>query len=152
MNRTTIIAAVLIAFGVLSVWKPSLKGPDDIPDINAPSASLQVMVKLITELLNGHSEQARILAEFYFESSKTIRRDGQNEKIIKTKHTLKLFLERAATLRFAGTFQEIHGLADVIHGEDGALAKIVGLEAGLLDHEKSADALHAVAWACQEAK
>ena len=152
MSKTTIIAAVLIAFGVFSVWKPSLSGPDPVPDIDPPSASLQVIVKPITEVLDGYPEQEATLTGFFFEASEIIRRDGQNEKIVKTKHDLKLFLERAATLRFKGTFQKVSGLSESIHGRKGAFAKYLGTEAGLLDHTRAADVFYAVAWACQEAK
>lgn len=147
-----VIAAILLTYGVLSVWKPDLSGPAPTPEITPPSVSLQALVGPITEVLSGHKEQAKVLAGFYLESSKIIRRDGQNGKIIKTKYHLKLFLERAATIRFKGAFQKIHGLSESVHGSKGVLSKILGLESGVLDHAKAADALHAVAWACQEAE
>ncbi len=152
MKTTTIAAIVLIAAGTLSVWKSGLPGPSPMPDIKPPSVSLQALVGPITEILNGHPEQANILASFYFEASETIRRDGRNDRIIRTKDHLRTFGERAITLRFQGIFREVFGLAEAIHGGDGALSKILGLEAGQLDHMKAADALHAVAWACQEAE
>lgn len=153
MKTTTITAVVLIAIGVLSVWKPSLPGPVPVPVIDAPSVSLQALVKPIIEILNDSRShrQASILAAFYFEASEIIRRDGNNERIVKTGSHLRTFCERAATLRFQGVFSKVPGLAEAIHGGDGALPKILGLDPGPIDHEKSADALHAVAWACQEA-
>ena len=154
MKTSTIIASVLIAASVLSVWKPNLRNPNDIIDIDEPAASLRIVVGPIRKLLNnnGSRGQAGILATFYFEASETILRDSNHGRILKTKNHLRTFCERAATLRFQGIFKSVPGLADAIHGENGALAKIIGLEAGLLDHEKSANALHAIAWACQEAK
>lgn len=152
MKTSTIIASVLIAASVLSVWKPNLNVPTPTPDIESPSVANQQIVAPITELLKGNKKQSRVLSAFYFEASKTLRRDGNGEKIIKTKSHFRTFCERAATLRFQGIFKSVPGLADAIHGKNGALAKIIGLEAGLLDHEKSANALHAIAWACQEAK
>lgn len=152
MKTTTIAAVVLIAIGVLSVWKPSLPGPSPAPNIDPPSVSLRTLVAPITKVLDGHPKQAKVLTAFYYEASNTIRRDGNNEQIVKTGSHLRAFCNRAATLRFAGSFKKVPGLAAAIHGENGALPKILGLDPGPLDHEKAADALHAVAWACQEAK
>ncbi len=149
-----VLAAILLTYGALSIWKPGLPGPEPAPKIITPAVVLQDIVKPITELLNdnGSHGQASILAAFYFEASKTIRRDGNHGRILKTKDHLRTFCVRAATLRFQGIFKGVPGLSATIHGKDGVLSKIIGLEAGVLDHEKSADALHAVAWACQEAR
>ncbi len=151
MKTSTITAIVLIAVGVFSVWRLNLNGPTPIPNIDAPSVANQQIVAPITSLLKGNKKQSCVLSAFYFEASKTLRRDGNGEKIIKTKSHFRTFCKRAATLRFQGIFKSIPGLADAIHGKDGALSKILGLEAEMLDHEKTADALHAIAWACQEA-
>ena len=113
---------------------------------------LRSLVGLITEVLNGYPNQARVLSSFYFEASKTVRRDGGNARIIKTNNHLRTFGERAVTLRFQGMFQKVPGLSEAIHGGGGFLSEILGLDPGPLDHEKAADALHAVAWACQETK
>jgi hypothetical protein len=70
---------------------------------------------------------------------------------VKNTSHLRTFCENAVTLRFQGAFQTISGLADAIHGSNGALAKLLTLDVVELDHAKAADALDAVAWACQEA-
>jgi hypothetical protein len=64
---------------------------------------------------------------------------------------LRTFCERAVTLRFQGAFAKVPGLADAIHGPNGALAKLLQLEVSELDHAKAAAAMDAVAWACREA-
>ena len=153
MKTSTIIAVILIAIGVIFILRPNSDGPTPTPNIDAPSVANQQIVAPITRLLNNSRShrQAGILAAFYLEASETIRRDGNNERIIKTKNHLRTFCERTATLRFQGIFKSVPGLAATIHGKDGALSKILGLEAGMLDHNKTADALHAIAWACQEA-
>lgn len=153
MKKTTIAAVTLIAVGVLSVWKPGIgTGVDRRSAITAPDVATQKIVAPITEVLNGHSKQANTLAVFYFEASETIRREGKaGGRIVKTKSHLRIFCKRAATLRFQEVFKKVPGLAEAVHGGNGALSKILGLKSGPLDHGKAADALHAVAWACQEA-
>ncbi len=154
MNKTTIAAILIIAIGAFSFWKSDSSGEESTPEISAPTASLQEIVQPITKLLNDNKshKQASILAAFYFETGETIQRDEENEQILKTKNHLRTFCERSATLRFQGIFSKVPGLAEAIHGGDGALSKILRLKAGQLDHKKAADAFHAIAWACQEAE
>jgi hypothetical protein len=99
----------------------------------------------------GHADQARELAAFYHSAADVLRRDDAGAKVIKTTQQLRTFCENAVTLRFQGDFQAISGLADAIHGPNGALAKLLTLNVTELDHTKAADTLDAVAWACQEA-
>ncbi|HDZ26234.1 hypothetical protein LCGC14_0809500 [marine sediment metagenome] len=152
MKPTTITAIVLVTFGVFSILRSGQAKPDQVPALDAPSAELQVIVKPITEVLNGYPKQASVLSSFYLEASKTIRRDGRNAKIIRSKNHLRTFGDRAVTLRFQEIFQKVPGLSKAIHGKSGALSQVLGLDPGPLDHEKTADAFYAVAWACQEAK
>lgn len=151
MKPTTIFAVVLVAAGSLYWWNPQVTSPQT-PVIEPPGVALQSLVAPITKKLNGNPEEAKLLAAFYYEASETIRRDGLNAKIVKTKSHLVTFCERAASLRFQTTFAKVPGLATVIHGPDGVLAKVLNLEPGELDHAKSAEVLHAIAWACQEAE
>lgn len=151
MKPITIFAVVLVAAGSLYRWNPQAATPI-VPAIEPPSAQLQLLVAPVTRNLTGRPVEARLLAAFYYEASETIRRDGLNAKIVKTKPHLVAFCERAATLRFQGAFSKVPGLAAVIHGPDGVIAKVLGLEPGELDHAKSAEVLHAIAWACQEAE
>lgn len=186
MKPTTIFAVVLVAAGSLYWWNPQAVTPQ-APVIEPPNAELQSLVAPITKKLGSSPAEAKLLAAFYFEASETIRRDGLNAKIVKTKSHLRTFCERAATLRFQGAFKKVPGLAAVIHGPEGVIAKVLGLEPfevdhtkiaealslepGRLDHAKidrvlsrpdlqprglnhaqSAEVLHAIAWACQEAQ
>ena len=152
MKTSTVLAAVLVIVGLFYQLSGTVNIPD-VPQIDPPSADLQKAVASITVLFSsGNREQAAELFDFYFEASKIIRRDGKNERILKTNSQLRTFCERAIKIRFSGAFQKVDGLADAIHGKKGSLSKIIGLSPGELDHEKVADAFYAIAWACQEAK
>ena len=151
MKPSTILAAVLIAAGSLYWWKSQATSPQ-APVIEPPSVAMQAVVQPVIKKLAGHPAEAKLLAAFYFEASETVRRDGANAKIVKTKSHLVTFCERAAALRFQGAFKKVPGLAAVIHGPNGVIAKVLNLEPGELDHAKSAEVLHAIAWACQEAE
>jgi len=150
MKPITIFAVVLVAAGSLYWWNPQ-SGTSPQPVIESPSVAMQAVVQPVIKKLAGHPAEAGLLAAFYYEASETIRRDGLNAKIVKTKSHLRTFCERAATLRFQRAFKRVPGLAAVIHGPEGVIAKVLGLEPFDLDHAKSAEVLHAIAWACQEA-
>lgn len=154
MKASTILALCLIAFGAVNAWPPAspAPAPGPAPDpIPAPDAATQRVVATITEKLAGHPGEAAELAAFYAAAAETLRRDAAGENVIATTAELRTFCQRAVTIRFQGTFSKIPGLADQIHGPAGALAKLIGLEAGELDHAKAAAAFDAVAWACREA-
>lgn len=145
------LAVALTVGGLMYSSGPQAAPLPPAPTIDTPRVELQALVSPITEKLAGRPAEAKMLAAFYFEASEIIRRDGLNTKIVKTKTHLVTFCERAAILRFQGAFTKVTGLAAAIHGPDGALAKALGLKPGSLDHVKSAEVLHAIAWACQEA-
>lgn len=143
------IPLALILIGLYAAWRPEATAPDVTPD--TPDAATQAIVEPVTAALAGHGEQARELAGFYSAAADCVRRDGAGAKVITTNSQLRTFLERAVRLRFQGAFASISGLSDAIHGQGGALARMLGLEAAQLDHAAAARALDAVAWACKEA-
>ena len=149
MKPTTLMSAGLIVVGLLATWRPKAPDPEPIP--NAPDAATRAIVAPVTQTLAGHADEARQLAAFYQAAAETIRRDGAGAKVIGTTGDLRTFCERAVTLRFQGAFAKVPGLADAIHGPNGALAKLLQLEVSELDHAKAAAAMGAVAWACREA-
>ena len=149
MKPTTVVAMALILAGLVATWRPV--APGDAIVIKAPTVATRVHVDPLTAILAGHPDEARQLAAFYHEAAKTIRRDGENARVVKTTSDLRTFCQRSVTLRFQGVFRKVPGLSDVIHGPEGALAKLLDLADTDLDHEKTAAALDAVAWACQEA-
>jgi hypothetical protein len=160
VKPTIALACLLIA--VAAVFAPS-KGcaipwpspaPIDDTTIPTPTVAAQDAVRPITRVLEGHAAQAAELAQYYGTAADDLRRralDAQGKPIIGDTRTLRTFLERSVTVRFAGRFEPVPGLSDAIHGPDGALGKLLGLDPGELDVERAAAALEAVAWACQEA-
>lgn len=148
--KITDLAAILLAVVTLVPWGRSVDGPTAL-EIPAPSAEVKPAVAPITLVLADRDSEAKELAAFYHAASDVVRRDGAGAKVIKKTSDLRTFCEKAVTLRFQGAFQKVSGLSDAIHGPDGALAKILDLDVVELDHAKAADALDAVAWACQEA-
>ncbi|MCR4411295.1 MAG: hypothetical protein NUV77_02585 [Thermoguttaceae bacterium] len=146
--------ADFLAIGLAFVAIVYLGGGVQRPDstvIPLPAGEVQQVVAPVTAALAGHRDEARQLTAFYHSAAETVRRDGAGAKVIKSTAHLRTFCERAATLRFQGAFQKVPGLAAAVHGPDGALAKLLGLEVAELKHGKAADVLDAVAWACQEA-
>jgi len=148
--KITDLAAALLAVVTLIPWGGVDETPA-APEIPAPSAEAKADVTPVTKVLTGHGAEAKELAAFYHAAADVVRRDGTGAKVLKNTSHLRTFCERAVTLRFQGTFQKVPGLSDVIHGPSGALAKLLLLDVSELDHAKAADALDAVAWACQEA-
>ncbi|KKK82684.1 hypothetical protein LCGC14_2800940 [marine sediment metagenome] len=156
MRTHTIIALLLVALGLWGMFggAPSPgPGPEPHPNpiIPKPSREAARAVEPIATLLAGHSIEARQLAAFYHAAAEVIRRDGDGGKVVKTTADFRTFCQRVVTLRFQATFRNVSGLADAIHGPQGALPKLLKLDVADLDHRKAADALDAVAWACQEA-
>jgi len=149
VKPTTLMAVVLIVAGLAATWRPTAPSPDPIPD--PPDAAARAIVAPVSAKLAGHPDEARQLAAFYREAAETIRRDGNGAKVVKTTADLRTFCQRAVTVRFQGGFAKVPGLADVIHGPEGALAKLLKLDVTDLDHARTAAALDAVAWACREA-
>jgi len=149
VKPTTLMAVVLIVAGLAATWRPS--GPSPAPIPGPPDAATRALVAPVSAKLADHPEEARQLAAFYHEAAETIRRDGNGAKVVKTTSDLRTFCQRAVTIRFQGAFAKVPGLADAIHGPDGALAKLLRLDVTDLDHASAAAALDAVAWACREA-
>ncbi len=150
VEKLTDVAAIALVVLALVPWGEGVDGPT-APVIPAPSGEAKTAVEPITTLLAGHADQAQELAAFYHSAADVLRRDGAGAKVVETTQQLRTFCEGAVTLRFQNVFQPITGLSDAIHGPDGALAKLLSLDVAELDHAKAADALDAVAWACQEA-
>lgn len=148
--KITDFAAILLTVVTLVPWGRSADGPAAL-EIPAPSAEAKLAVAPITLVLTDRSDEAKELAAFYHAAADVVRRDGTGAKVIKKTSDLRTFCEKAVTLRFQGVFQKVSGLSEAIHGSDGALAKLLELDVVELDHTKAADALDAVAWACQEA-
>lgn len=149
MKPTTLLAAGLIVVGLVAAWRSTVVSPDTVPE--PPDAATRAILAPVTQILAGHPQEARQLADFYHAAADVVRRDGNGAKVVKTTAELRAFGERAVTLRFQGVFAKVPGLSDAIHGPEGALARLLGLDVSDLDHGKTADALEAVAWACQEA-
>ena len=149
MKPTTVVAAILIVVGLVAVWRPASSSPEPAPQ--PPDAATQAIVARVTQTLAGHPEEAQQLAAFYGAAADVVRRDGAGAKVLKTTADLRAFGQRAVTLRFQGAFAKVPGLSEAIHGPDGALARLLGLEVSQLNHGKAADALDAIAWACREA-
>lgn len=149
MKPSTLLATVLILTGLVAAWRPPAPSPAPVP--NPPDAATRAIVGHVSAKLARRANEARQLAAFYAAAADTVRRDGQGAKVLRTTPQLRTFLERAVTLRLQGAFERVPGLAEAIHGPDGALAKLLGLEAAELDHARAAAALEAVAWACGEA-
>lgn len=149
MKPSTLVATVLILAGLVAAWRPA--APSPAPHPAPPDDATRAAVAGVTTKLAGHQDAARTLAAFYTAVADVVRRDGQGAKVLRTTPQLRVFLERAATLRLQGAFAKVPGLAEAIHGPDGALAKLLGLDAAELNHARAAAALDAVAWACWEA-
>ena len=149
MKPTDILAIGLAVVAVVYLGR-SPQRPDGAA-IPQPTAEAKTAVTPVTTTLTGHREEAGQLAAFYHSAADAVRRDGAGAKVLKNTSHLRTFCERAATLRFQGAFQKVPGLSEAIHGPSGALAKLLKLDVTDLDHGKAADALDAVAWACQEA-
>jgi len=147
MKPTTLLAAGLIMAGLVATWRPARPDPTPAP----PQAATRAIVGPLSVKLAGHPDQARQLAAFYHAAAEVIRRDGSGAKLLKTTADLRAFGQRAVTLRFQGAFAKVPGLADAIHGPEGVLARLMGMEVSNLDHARAAAALDAIAWACQEA-
>ncbi len=147
LKTTDLIAIAAVAFVLF--YQPTTA--PDVSPIPAPDAAAQAIVQPITAVLAGHKAEAAELAAFYHAAADVVRRDGAGNKIITTTAQLRVFLERAVTLRFQGAFAAVPGLSEAIHGPSGALSQMLGLEVSELDHAKASAALDAVAWACQEA-
>lgn len=105
----------------------------------------------VTDALRGRPAEAERLAAFYRAAAAGVERDGQGARILTTKQQLRTAIERAAIFSFQGDFVKVPGLSDAIHGPNGALAKLLGLDAGALDHAAAAKALRNVADACEAA-
>ena len=150
VKKLSDVAAIALVVLALVPWGEGVDGPA-APEIPAPSAEAQAAVTPITLVLAGHGDEAKELAAFYHAAAEVVRRDGAGAKVLKNTSHLRTFCERAATLRFQGAFQKVPGLSDAIHGPNGALANLLKLDVVEIDHAKTADALDAVAWACQEA-
>ena len=147
LKTTDLIAIAAVAFVLF--YSPAVT--PDVSPLPTPDAATQAIVQPITGVLAGHKAEAADLAAFYHTAADVVRRDGAGNKIITTTAQLRVFLERAVTLRFQGAFAAVPGLSEAIHGQSGALSQLLGLEVAELDHVKTAAALDAVAWACQEA-
>jgi len=138
----------------LTVFVLFYQGGAIIPDshfIPQPDATACNTVSAVSTLLAGHKGEAAQLAAFYHAAAEIVRRDGEGERVLTSTQQLRTFAERAVTLRFQGTFSKIPGLAAAIHGPQGALALLLGLDVKELNHTQAAAALEAVAWAAQEA-
>jgi len=149
MKPSTLVATLLILAGLVAAWRPA--SPSPAPQPTPPDAATRAAVAGVTAKLTGHPDEARTLAAFYAAAADAVRRDGQGVKVLRTTPQLRVFLERAATLRLQGAFAKVPGLAEAIHGPDGALAKLLGLDAAEVNHARAAAALEAIAWACAEA-
>ncbi len=114
-----------------------------------PTATVRPECGEIVRVLAGRTAEAKQLASFYRAAAEMVERDGRGARVLTTRHQLRTALERAAILRFQGAFVAVPGLSDAIHGPSGALARMLGLEAGPLDHGAAAAALRAVADACE---
>ncbi len=149
MKPTTLLALILIVAGVVATWRPPAPSPE--PGPAPPDAATRAIVAPVSARLAGHPDEARQLAAFYSAAAEALRRDGSDAQVVKTTADLRTFCQRAVTVRFQGAFAKVPGLADAIHGPEGALAKLLGLDVTDLDHARAAAALDAVAWACREA-
>lgn len=147
LKTTDLIAIAAVAFVLF--YSPAVT--PDVSPLPTPDAATQAIVQPIGTVLAGHGAEAAELAAFYHVVANTVSRDGDGEKIVKTTPQLRTFLERSVTLRFQGIFSKVPNLSEAIHGPSGALSQMLGLEVAELDHVKTAAALDAVAWACQEA-
>jgi len=149
MKPTTLLAVGLIVAGLVAAWRPA--GPSPTPAPTPPDEATRAIVAPVSAKLAGHPDEAGQLAAFYRAAAEALRRDGGGAQVVKTTADLRTFCERAVTVRFQGVFAKVPGLADAIHGPEGALTKLLGLEVTELDHAEAAGALDAVAWACREA-
>lgn len=146
MNRILAVVCLLCAGGVLyvehgpSLWSRVVDGASGL----AVPAEHQAIAAPVRELLKHHPGR-RELRDFYLALADMVPRLPQEA----TGAQARRWFESAARLQFGETFDRVPGLAAAIHGEAGVIAKIYGLEAGLLDREKMCLALRAVAWACQ---
>ena len=148
MKASDLLAVALTVLVLFYQGGTTIPDSDPIPQ---PDAAARSAVSSVATLLSGHKSEAAELAAFYHAAADVLRRDGEGRKLLQNTQQLRTFCERAVTLRFQGVFTKIPGLADAIHGPQGALALLLGLEVRELDHAQAAAALDAVAWAAQEA-
>ncbi|MDY0346021.1 MAG: hypothetical protein RBR44_05660, partial [Bacilli bacterium] len=129
LKTTDLIAIAAVAFVLF--YSPAVV--PDVSPIPAPDVATQTIVQPITAVLAGHKAEAAELAAFYHTAADVVRRDGAGNKIISTTAQLRVFLERAVTLRFQGIFSKVPNLSEAIHGPSGALSQLLGLEVAELD-------------------
>jgi hypothetical protein len=148
MKASDFLAIALTVFVLF--YQGGTKNPNTNP-LPQPDAAARSAVSAVSTLLAGHKGEAAQLAAFYHAAAEIVRRDGEGERVLTSTQQLRTFCQRAVTLRFQGVFTKIPGLADAIHGSQGALAVLLGLDVKELNHAQAAAALDAVAWAAQEA-
>lgn len=149
-NAIRLVGLALIAIALFGG-----KAKDAPPTVAAwsPSAQAAAAVAPIRTLLAGQPVTAEALGGYYAAAATDLRtapKLADGTLLVPTTGQLRVFLERSITIRFAGKLTPVPGLGAAIHGPDGALAKLVGLEAKQLDAAQAADALDAIAWACRQ--
>jgi hypothetical protein len=139
MKRAAIIPLV-VALGLLAY--------NNLPQGADVSADAKRAQQIMAEPLSRTSSQQRKqLAAFYsgvarlLPNLKEAAPDLDNTKFRKV-------LELAARLYFSKSFPKTAGLADSIHGPNGVIAQLYGLDTGPLDVERMARTLNAIAEAC----
>lgn len=104
----------------------------------------QAIAQPVRDLVAAHPQKQELFA-FYMALAETVPRLPDTA----TGKQVRDWFENAAKLMFGDTFQKVPGLAERIHGQNGVIAQIYGLEPGKLDKPKMQSALKAVAWACR---
>lgn len=147
-KKTDLLALVLLAVFFWNPEWPTL-GPD-VPDVPAPSAELQALVKPVAELLAGY-EQTKEFSAFYVAFADVVERDGKGEKILGNSLVVREYNRQAMDLMWQGRWQKVPGLSAAV---DGVLLQHAGDDPKLEDTQRAklVAALRAVAWAAQEAK
>lgn len=152
MRKVLAVSLLAIALGIAAysygphiqailVPQPSPPPPHPSPQPPLPHSPALDTVK---RLLSGHPQRSQ-LSSFYQAVATLLPRLHP----VPTGAQFREMLERSVRLRFADEFQRVPGLAEAIHGKDGAIAQLYGTEAGPLDIQKMQAALYAVAQACK---
>lgn len=140
-------AALVLYVAQYGVRPPELSLPSwfgtSTSSVSIPSEHA-VVARPLRELVRSHPQRNQ-LGSFYLAMAELLPKLPSDV----TAAQMRQWLEQAVTLRFSGEFQQLPGLGQAIHGPEGVIAKIYGLDQGKLDVPKMQAALRAVAWACQ---
>lgn len=145
------IAAVLVLLGAAGIFvaqRPDLL-PSIFPKTPIPSAEASKAREIVGPVISRCTKRQRAeLAAFYASAARAVPKLARHDPNLTTAR-MRSILELAVRVQFAGEWERVPGLADAIHGPNGAIAQLYGLDQGKLDADKFARTLAGIAEAIQ---